>query len=54
LVERPQGRRPLGRPGLRWEDNSYYCIKTMLDIVHCLRYIFIHDVSGVGRTPVFR
>jgi hypothetical protein len=21
LVERPKGRRPLGRPGRRWEDN---------------------------------
>jgi hypothetical protein len=27
----------------------------MLDIAHCLRYIFhIHDVLGVGSTPVFR
>jgi len=21
LVERPEGKRPLGRPGIRWEDN---------------------------------
>jgi hypothetical protein len=21
LVRKPEGRRPLGRPGLRWEDN---------------------------------
>jgi hypothetical protein len=25
----------------------------MLDIVHCLRYFYIHDVSGVGSTHVF-
>jgi len=21
LVRRPEGKRPLGRPGIRWEDN---------------------------------
>ena len=31
LVEKPEGKRPLGRPRLRWEDN----IKTDLQEVGC-------------------
>jgi hypothetical protein len=30
-VEKPEGKRPLGRPGLRWEDN----IKMDLQKVEC-------------------
>jgi hypothetical protein len=28
LVGRPEGKRPLGRPGMRWEDNIKWLFKT--------------------------
>jgi hypothetical protein len=27
LIERPEGKRPLGRPGCRWEDNTEMDLK---------------------------
>jgi hypothetical protein len=33
--------------------NTQVFYNTVLAIVHCLRYIGIHDVSAVGCTPVY-
>jgi hypothetical protein len=29
LVRKPQGKRPLGRPGCRWDDNMKWSIKKL-------------------------
>jgi hypothetical protein len=44
LVEKPEGKKPLGRPRRRWEDN----IKMDLQEVGCRGYVLARDGSGYG------
>jgi hypothetical protein len=48
LVGKPEGKRPLGRPGLKWEDN----IKTDLQEVGCggIDWIKLAQVRDSCRT----
>ena len=50
LVEKPEGKRPLGRPRLRWEDN----IKTDLQEVGCgdMDWIELAEERGSWRALV--
>jgi hypothetical protein len=45
LVRKPEGKRPLGRPRRRWEDN----IKKDLQEVGCGRMVLIELVQDRGR-----
>jgi hypothetical protein len=44
LVGKPEGKRPLGRPRCRWEDN----IKTVLQEVGCRGMDWIELAQGQG------
>ena len=45
LVRKPEGKRPLGRPRRRWEDN----IKVNLQEVRCGRMVLIEVVQDRNR-----
>jgi hypothetical protein len=45
LVEKPEGKRPLGRPGHRWEDN----IKMVLLEVKCGDMDWIELAQDTGK-----
>jgi len=45
LVRKPEGKRPLGRPRRRWEDN----IKVNLQEVGCGRMVLIEVVQDRNR-----
>jgi hypothetical protein len=47
LVGKPEGKRPLGRPRLRWMDNEYIHIKKEVSLPHSVLGWILERWDGV-------
>jgi len=52
LVVKPEGKRPLGRPGRRWEDNINPLNAELNPICHLLALLVAHLILHVSRIRV--
>jgi hypothetical protein len=54
LVGKPEGKRPLGRPRRRWEDNINFLNAELNPICHLLALLGAHHILHVSRIRVKR
>jgi hypothetical protein len=54
LVRKPEGKRPLGRPRRRWEDNINPFNAELNPICHLLALLGAHHILHVSRIRVKR